>query len=246
MIKPTTQEFEGFIKELLERVPFLETRLLRFFLAKRFGIALSDPFINKMITAAQRDGYLVVSTAGYTLSKRMYYSLTGDQKDDSIETSNICYLGDTMDVYENNPYGVKETKPVQEFIARDTKELMECMWVVADLMPQSKNFVTSCYPWNVVMEVDTSDERVKICEITRITKRNEDARIQLIKDFCNSDTPRNKKAVMRIAVIDNEEHAFLVPYLGFVYIVVLDETSPNGYRVIEKREKEEAWKDAKR
>ena len=52
-----------------------------------------------------------------------------------------------------------------------------------------------------------------------------------------------RETVRRIAIIDNANHAWEVPYVGFKYICVLDDDSPQNYKVIEKRNNEDLWKD---
>lgn len=244
MVKLTIQEYEDYIKEVLDKVPFLEIKQLKIMLSKKFGINMGNAILDKILIQAQRDGYFVMSTTGYLMSKRLYFSLTGDQMDDGLVKNNLCYLGETLDIYQNNPYEVEKTIPLLQGIDRTLLEIKDAMWVYCDMMPYAKDFVVNTLPWSLCFEVETDEEQVKLAEVLVLTNRNEDARVQLLKNLVKQQKPYRRESVIRIALLENRDHSFVVPAVGFSNIVTINRDNTNCLEVLEYREGEDVWKDA--
>lgn len=250
-MKYTEKDYNDLIVEVTEKVPFMETKQLKRMLLRAFE--LDEKRQTKALRKAQRDGHIVMSESGYVLTKRYYDSLTGDQFDDGLTKNEPCYLKETVDIYREMPYEIRETLPILDAIKKEDPmadsilELKNAMWVIADLMPQTRKFIVAHTPWTVMAEVRTSDNVKKILEILVVTDRNEDIRLQMFDNTVAKEklNGMQRRSLMRIAIIDDPEHTYKIGRVGFSNIVTINSEKRNGYDIIEQRDKDEVWADAR-
>ena len=246
MIYELESKYEVFIKNILKSIPILRAKQLIICLEKTFEECASNKELPlEILKALQRKGMLMLTYDGYVMTRGAYVYLTNDKFFDNVDLNDSIRIKDKMAVIrfeKNNKRIVTKTGDTKDLIDRREQDLIDAMWIAADMMPGSKDFIVSAYPWLLTF-INEEQENSKLFEITKISSKNETAKVQLLKRLPVISDQETRETVRRIAIIDNPEHAWAVPYVGFKYICVLDENCPQNYRVIEKRENEILWKD---
>jgi hypothetical protein len=246
MIYELESKYEVFIKNILKSVPILRAKQLIICLEKSFEECASNKELSlEILKALQRKGMLMLTYDGYVMTRGAYVYLTNDKFFDNVDLNDNIRIKDKMAVIrfeKNNKRIVTKTGDTKDLIDRREQDLIDAMWIAADMMPGSKDFIVSAYPWLLTF-INEEQENSKLFEITKISSKNETAKVQLLKRLPVISDPETRETVRRIAIVDNPEHAWAVPYVGLKYICVLDEDCLQNYRVIEKRENDILWKD---
>lgn len=221
--------YENLIRSILRRVPLLKTRQLILCLKNCYSISKAES-IHALIIA-QSHGYVMNSVDGYSMTSGQYVALTGDRFFDMVN-------------YQSDKCIIKPISSIRDFCDRN---LVDAMWIVADKMPQSIDFVVSNSPWFITFDtpIDSTNEIGCLYQITNIPREKELVRLQLLRSLAPIQYKNMRKGIRRIAIIENEQHSFLIPRIGFSHIVAIDEEDEAGYRVVEKRAEEGRWDDEK-
>ena len=239
-------DYEELIRNLLKRVPVLRTKQLRIAMQKAFE-GMTESVASAILVALQRQGYLLLTDDGWTITKGQYLKLTGDKFFDETRERGreLNKLGSKVHIYEiDGADRIKTEASIEELMGKKMKDIVDCMWAVTDMMPDSEEFILSCPPFSLSFATPGDEENPgKIFEIIKINSSSEDATVRLLFDLPKIEEKEMKSYIHRIAIIENPDHAWKVPYLGFSAICCLDENEDCGFRVIEKRPNEEAWKD---
>ena len=228
MWKQTKNNLEfhlDFIKNILRKVQILKKSQLIMCLKKKFSI--NDEMAAYAINYAQLNGYLIVSLDDYVMSIGFYRFVSGDTRYEHLSL--------------NDPE-VKLRESFQDCIPQHNKRVIACMSLVADMMPYSENFGINQPPL-LVHFVTEPDEKGKLkvpSAFYQIAYIPHDAvqrfAIQL-RHVENIDIDEFKPMIKRLAIVENEEDAALIPYVGFTKIVKVDEDG--AYQLVETRE--EPW-----
>ena len=246
MIYELESKYEVFVKNILKVIPILQTKQLIICLEKTFEECTANTALApEILKALQRKGMLMLTYDGYAMTKGAYVYLTNDKFFDNVDLNDSIRIKDKMAVIrfeKNNKRIVTKTGDTKDLIDQKEQDLIDAMWIVADMMPGSKDFIASAYPWLLTF-INEEQENSKLFEITKIPAKNEFGKIQLLKQLPVISDKETRETVRRIAIIDNANHAWEVPYVGFKYICVLDDDSPQNYKVIEKRNNEDLWTD---
>lgn len=246
MIYELETKYEGFVKNILKTIPILQAKQLVICLENSFEECAENKGLSvEILKALQRKGALMLTYDGYVMTRGAYVYLTNDKFFDNVDLNDNIRIKEKMSVIrfeKDNKRVVTKTGDTNDLISQQERDRIEAMWVVADMMPGSKNFIASAYPF-IFTYINEDQENSKCYEITKISEKNEFAKIELLKRLPVISDKRARETVRRIAIIENEKHAWEIPHIGFKYICVIDKNSPQNYRVVEKRDNDILWKD---
>ena len=246
------EEYEDFIREILRKVPILKTEQLKICLMNSFN-DISEEVAREILTAIQRRGYILLSKAGWAMTKRMYKDITNDVRGTFIKVKDeetglydpYHYLEEKLSVYGKDHNKIIKCDYVENLISEKKKDIVDCMWIIAEMMPASEEFCFGNTPWTVMFHSPPT-EKVdgKLFQISKISSKTEDSRIEMIKSLPKIKDKNLLKNIRRIAIMDDENHAWKIPYLGFTHVLKIDESIPKKYKIIgEPRQMKEIWKD---
>ena len=216
------EKYQKLVASILKKIPYIRTDILLLCLKNTFS-ELSLDHAKRILFELQSNGDCLLSEDGWTLTKGIYYQLSSDTFRDNIRYFNYYRLPKANDL----------------IVALDTDDV-DVMWIVADMMPIDNDFIVCDIPWNIMFE-----KNGKLVQLIKIPAENEDLRIELLK--CSKNIIPNESLwpqIKRVALMENKDHAWKIPHLGFSEICVLDASKPHGYRVVERRT-EGLWDDAR-
>ena len=219
-------EFELFIRNILAKVSILKKQQLVLCLCRYYSEIYPETAEN-IINHAQKKGILLVSTDGYVMTKGAYSTLTGDT------------YGDDLKLDED----VRIRQPINIDGGRTTGDTIDCMWIVANMMPDSNNFIICPGPWSIQFIVQKNDDPAKLFQVMRITKDKEIPSSIMLRNMTNDIDKKMRLQIRRIVLLDDDSFAWRFPKVGVTHIAVIDEKDPNGFKIVEKRKPEEAWQD---
>jgi len=221
-------EYCEFLDSIMKRIHLCKThQLIKAF--KNCYKDMNDSFAAEIIFALQRQGHVLLSEDGWAITKSMYQRITNDKFFENLRIHKTFRL-ESLD-YEIKKYGFDE-------------DLLDCFTIAIDMMPNSLGFTIGENPWEIIFDTQGGESKEsKLYQITKISDSNEIARIEFLKSLPKIADDSIKNVVQRIAIIDNPKHAFLVPHIGFTYIVKLDSRYTRGYTIVEKRTGDDIWRD---
>lgn len=220
------ENYQNIVKEILNKIGICRTRQLVNCLKNRFK-ELDDEGALDILRALQRNRYLMLSQDGWTLTVGAYMQFANDKFFDKTITSPTEFA---------IPYDIGQ-------ILNINKNIVNSMWIVADMFPDSKDFVLCNSPWDICFSTMPNEKhKGRLFQITTIGKGEENSKAELIKSLPAVSSESFRDVIRRIAIIEDENMAFKVPHLGFFFICKIDEKSPIGYKIIEQR-KDNVWSD---
>ena len=220
------ETYSEFVTKILKKIPYIKTEILIRCLVNYYP-NVNEKMAKEILYDIQSNGECLMSTDGWTLTKGMYYRISDDKFRDNFHYHNDYRLDD-----------------VSKYLRDLDKDDVDIMWLVADLMPDSENFIVCDTPWNIMFDVPSDEfSEAKLFQLIKIPGDVENERIELLKNSKRL-IPEDKviNSIRRIALIENPDNAFKIPKLGFTHICVLDPKQTKGYRVVEKRTKD-IWSD---
>ena len=221
--------YEDYIKSILKRMPILKTDQLLRCLVKTYK-EMDDDLALQTLHALQRKGYVLLSPDGWAMTKGEYQAISQDKFNKGISDDDFFRL-------PNMSFKVEKYGPSSDYI--------DSFWLVADLMPMAMNFIKlEGSPWYFAFDTSAAPEKPpRLYEITRIPKDKEDTRALVLRTAGPKITDKDLQSkIIRIALIENPGHAWVVPYIGFKYICVLDGRAKSHFRIVETRT-EDIWKE---
>ncbi|MBR2788189.1 MAG: hypothetical protein IKD94_03405 [Erysipelotrichaceae bacterium] len=224
------REYEDFVRHITRSVPLIRTEQLRIMISRYFSQSLDSTDV--ILFALQRNLVILMSEDGWSMTVGQYMRITGDNF-----------------LQGRNAYGAIEDElnrlPEMDNKCREiNKPLSECMWIVADMLPDSRDFMIAASPWVVAFTSDPTEERASLLyEITYIPKGYEVTRTELLKNVPKITSNLVRKGLRRICIMEDESYAFRVPHNGFSHIIKIDHSRKNHYRIIETRSGEDRWRD---
>ncbi len=228
------EEFEKCIGSVLKEIPFLYTEQLVMYLVNTYQ-GVSRELANEILLGLQRKGTLLLSTDGWAMTKGLYHRVVDDRFNEKLLNEG-CYRLPDM--------GEK----IREARLRDyqkIREAIDCFWIVIDLLPNSENFFVARTPWCIKFGYVDNKGVGKLYEVAKFSANFEEIQREMIID--SELVPEKMRgSIVRIALMDNEKHNWVVPKIGFNYICVLDPKVSRKYRIIEKREGDDLWDDERK
>ncbi len=223
------EEYEDFVKDLTRTVPLIKTEQLKLMIANFFNQPIEST--ENIMLALQRNDVVLMSVDGWSMTPGYYIRLTGDRF--MQQRNNVL----NEDEYNRLPKMNDRCRSVN-------RPLSKALWLVADMLPESKDFIIASQPWAVAFVTDETESKPsRLYEITYIAKGYEYNRCEMLKELPKIKSNHVKNGLRRICILDDEGYAFRVPFIGFSHIVVIDHSRENHYRVVETRDAKERWKD---
>ena len=222
------EEYESFVKDITRTASLIKTDQLRLMIANYFN----QPFetTENVMLALQRNNVVLMSVDGWSMTVGQYMRLTGDR---FLQARNS---------YNSDSYN---RLPSMDARCRDiNRALSKSLWLVADMMPDAKDFVIASQPWAVAFVTEPTEKRAScLYQITYVSKGHEFTRSELLKSLPKISSNHVKDGIRRICILDDGDYAFRIPYIGFSHIVEIDHTQKRHYRVVETRTGKDKWKD---
>ena len=221
------EEYSEFLDNILKKIRLCYTwQLVRCF-TNTFK-DMPDQFAIEILFALQRQGHVLLSEDGWAMTKSMYQNLSGDKFFEKLEVNKSFRI------------------PAIDYEVRKSSfydALIDCFTIAVDLLPESINFAKGDDPWSLIFDTQTPENigTGKLFQITKIPKEIEIARIEYLKSLPKIEDDAARKVITRIAIIEDERHAWMVPHIGFTNIVKIDPKRARGYFVVEKREGDKVW-----
>lgn len=223
----TIQNYQNTVREILDIIGVCRTKQLINCLKKKYE-NLNDQEALEILQGLQRNRYLLLSQDGWVMTVGAYMQLANDKFFDKTITSPTEFA---------IPYDINQ-------ILNVNKNIVNSMWIVADMYPNSKNFVLSNSPWDICFTTPASkNKKGRLFQIMTIAKGEETSKIEMIKNLPEVSSESFREVIRRIAIIEDEKLSWMVPHLGFAFVCAIDEKSPVGYKILEKRTEEEVWSD---
>lgn len=253
------EEYVDFVKKIMKKTGIMITGQLVIMLRKKYK--LDDDTINKVMVAAEKSGYVIISTGGYCITKNLYQTWTHDKfYDNLVKNAYVSRLGNTMKIYEDSPdyeggnaiYREIGEKTFGDLLKehREYLSVTKALWLVADAMPFSENFEVSggeIFPIGYVHEEEGNAKFIQIGYFP--TSRFDHCVSRMI--LMDAERLLNnsmKDCVIRVAIVTDERDVISIPYLGFkyFYMIVSKDVSPNRIVKLDyERSEEERWKDCR-
>ena len=229
-------EYEDFVKKILRSVPLIKTEQLKLMISKYFA---QDPeTVDPILLALQSNQAILMTQDGWSMTVGQYIKLSGDR----FLAARSSFKS-TTDEFNRLPNMDDKCRKVN-------RPLSKALWLVADMMPDSVNFIIASSPWTVAFAtIPTDTKRSLLYEIAYIDKGYEVTGTELLRRVPKIQSNTIKKSIVRICIIEDETYAFRVPYNGFAYVVKIDHSMPSHYRIIEQRTpsagvpKEKRWEE---
>ena len=226
------EEYEHEIRSVLERLPLCRKKQLIKVLVNTYE-GMNEFLANETLLAIQRRGHVFLSTDDWAMTKGMYLRISQDRYFEGVNSNENymqgCRLGNmTSLIQKNNVVG----------------DEIDCFWLAVDMLPDSKDFIVGCTPWVICFDTSANKETVsRLYQITKIAADKELTRCEILRSLPKIEDNDLKKVITRIALIEDERHAWKIPHIGFSFICVLDPNSDRGYRIVEKRTGKDVWGD---
>lgn len=215
-----------FVRNLMNKVGFLKTKQLVVCMLNSIE-ELNNKEEDAMhaLKVLQKKNYLIMSKDGYVMKRKLYADLTGDKFYDKIDETKEQFIPFEMAEYAKNYQG-----------------LIDCFWIVADMMPLSKDFYLGDNLWKYVFDVDLEDKHL-LYEIAYYPSKKIDILNEILKHTSQIPHDDVKDNLRRIVLTDDEEACKKVRKLGVNGVAVVDNKNKKGYRLVDKRKAKDVWSD---
>lgn len=214
---PEFNEFERVLNEIVYYFNPCRTEQLILVLTNYFK-NITAKQAKDILYAYETNGHILLSTDGWAMTKGKYSQITGDSKEEFIKYEQNVRIGDMG-------------ATIKQMCSSELK-YVDALWVLIDMLPDSLDFSPMGKPFDIAFVSNN-----KLFQVISIKKIAEDVKIAQLKSLPNNYDDDTKKNTVRIAILEDSTHAFKIPEgLGFRFILAIDNTKSNHYRVIEKRE----------
>ena len=221
---PVTSNYFDFVRKIVDKVHIMKLSQLIMMLQGKFDFP--EKKCLEIILDAQKNNYFLVSKDGYVMTLGYYLMATDDKFFDGTEINNY---------YNHINFNFKS-------YIKDEKGLIDCMTVVANMMPVSEHFFLPAEPWDVMyctppelVGVENSDGVVfqpSLYELVYIPKETSSV-VCLALNELKVDDLDARPFIKRFAVLEDENDAYKVPYVGFTNIVCIKK---DVLKIIEQRD----------
>lgn len=233
-----TEDYQQFVESIINKCGVLRTNTLINCLMKYYANIENRSDALYILRTLQEYTDLMLTDDGYAVTKGCYLRLADDP------------------ALMNMRYVDMEKLPADIIHINDSydEDLLECMTIVADMMPDSRYFIVTGYPWMIQFIVNARgnpDEEgyrpSRLFQICKIENANEIPFSVLLNSLPEFSDAEYKEHIRRIAIIDNANQSYLVPKLGFTAICTYDpDNIETEYMIVETRSQDVAWEDYQR
>lgn len=241
-----TEDYQQFVESIINKCGVLRTNTLINCLMKYYANIESRSDALYILRALQDFTDLMLTDDGYAITKGCYLRLVDDPALMNIRFGKVENLA--MERLEKLPADIIHINDSYD------EDLLECMTIVADMMPDSRYFMVTGYPWMIQFIVNARgnpDEKgyrpSRLFQICKIENANEIPFSILLNSLPEFSDAEYKEHVRRVAIIDNANQSYLVPKLGFTAICTYDpDNIETEYKIVETRSQDIAWQDYQR
>ncbi|MBR0417876.1 MAG: hypothetical protein IJI66_01760 [Erysipelotrichaceae bacterium] len=239
-------EYERFIRGILKKVPVLKVRQLVKALENNYE-DMDSALAQSILFAIERKGYVLLSENGWAMTQGAYLTITNDRFFDGIVKNKAYRMPDQLPYYDvdsdNKRYKVRDIE-LKDALDDKQMQLIRCMYLVIDMLPDSCEFVAGEFPWNIMFVTEPDDDKKgMLYQIAYVPKRTEDIEFELMRNLPKVDHQELRDSVRRIVVLENDKSIDKVPYIGITHICKINERTARGYEVLgSPRKRTEAWK----
>ena len=244
MTNINNKKYTDFIIDIVKKIPVIPVRLLIIALINCFEeLEASEELAFQILKKIQCSGHILLTDNGWALTKKAYRFYSNDRYP-KFDLRSDCRIGNVINIYDDgNPQKITESKDVSELIkSSEMKKIIDALWVAFDLLPESKDFIPGMEPWQIMFCTKYDDDPAQCYEIIKIDKGMERIECEKLNNLRPIIDPNEREKIIRIAILDDENYAYKIPYIGFRHICVLNDKSDTGYTVVENRD-ENIWKD---
>lgn len=213
------EEYKEFVTKITNIYPIMRTEQMKMMISRCFGQSIEST--DEVLFAMKTSSILILSVDGWCMSLGEYRKLTGDYF--------LTKCSSEDDEYRRAP----EVEGKLKYINRD---VVDSLWLVADMMPKSENFILTNPPWTISFCTKAEANKSPLLyQITVIRKGEEYIKSEMLKTLPKITNDHIKESIRRIAILEDDSYAFMIPKVGFSHIVCIDENTPSKYKIVEKR-----------
>ncbi len=221
-----TEIYQSFVESIMNRCGVLRTSTMINCLMNQYDTITSINDAIYVLQVIQDFSEVMLSDDGYIITKGCYLRIVDDPY-----LLNIRY-GQQINKVPSNIIRIAYPSDLA---------MIESMPIIADMMPDSFDFVVSGFPWK--LQFISNSILYQICRISTSEEIPFGILLNSLPEFSDADY---KNHIRRIAIIDKPSHAYLIPKIGFSAICIYDSNDiRKEYKIIQKRD-ENAWEDYKR
>ena len=265
------QKYQDFIMSIFKKIPIMKTKQSILCLVNGYE-EIDENSALGILFSLQKKEYIFLSVDGWVMTQGFYKKISNDKKniyvmnhekknnfeEDGVTKINNSvslnvknatqdyhyYLDSIIHVIDDDNSGVIAEKRIDECISQKQKEQIDCMWLIADMMPYSVDFFTNVSPWTMCFISEPEEEGMgKIYEIIYISEKKKDALIQALKSLEEIKSKKLRDCIRRIAIVENKEIAEEIPLIGFKFITEIDDKEEKNYSILSKMNVEESWSE---
>lgn len=228
------EEVKIFTQKILQKVQVFRYTQLVEMLNRKFNF--ESDISQSAIIDMQRRGYFIIEDSGYIITKQLYIQWSHDKFLDNISKNNeFSRLKMEFPIYsESNIEGkITYTQVGTTSISNELKndryryDSLKSMWIIASYIPDSEDFISCDRPFNLSFLKQTEDgNNTYLYQIMNTSTNDILAKRSMLFSAGKIDE-RFTDSIFRIAIIEKEEHADLIPHLGFGMIVMLNKNENN-------------------
>ncbi len=218
-------EYEKFLNELIYYFNPCYTAQLHRALTKQFG-NLDSRSAYELLAKYQNDGRILLSEDGWAMTKGKYVQITKDSKYENVNVS-------------ANPRLQNITRQVKDYCDLKHFRLLDCLWVLIDMLPDSMDFALTNKPFQISLIA-----KGQLYQIISIPASEEDLRIDMLTSLPADYYENFRTSVNRIVVMERADHYFKLPKnIGIKFVCVIDHNKPSHIRITKTFD--EGWNDGK-
>ena len=164
----------NYISKFVDEVRIVELKQLELIVMKAFSDNTRGDFYNA-ITAMRETKKIIISEDEWVLDYYYYQEVTKD------------YYLDNIDEYGKANF----KKNIADYLGKDILRQSDCMWIMASLMPDSRDFVINTFPWYVsfCMKKKATNTSIYV-RVTELDDSLADAQIKLLKDYMRTESEK--------------------------------------------------------
>lgn len=222
------EEYKEFVTKITNIQPIMRTEQMKIIISKCFGQPIET--VDEVLFAMKASSILILSVDGWCMSLGEYRKLTHDY-----------FL--TKCSSDDDEY--RRASEIESKLKHVNMDVVDSLWLVADMMPKSENFILTNPPWTISFCTKAEENKSPLLyQITVIRKGEEYVKSEMLKTLPEITNKHIKDSIRRVAIIEDDSFAFMIPKIGFSHIVCLDDKSASKYRIIEKRtDTKDRWGD---
>lgn len=218
---------EDFMLRIISKMEIMLTEQLVMAIKNKYSFE-SEYNAEVLVRKCQRNGHILLSEDGWCVKRMAYPVLTGDEQFKKIDYGANARI----------PY------PIGDLINNINRDVVDCFWIIASLIPDSENFMLCAEPWAIAFATKTKNTNnsyipgayYKIAKINSLEHGTDIIPLMaMISDSMKSTDERFSDVTRYIAVVDSEMTAKYIPKGMFDNVCMLESESKRKYAIISEK-----------